>query len=385
MDYQFFGAQNAQFIPAYQTAPLPLTPGHSNSEVVSYSICSTSDAAERFWLPLLAAVVWRRAADSLALLSYMHLHIITQDPMAYEFNGDHMAFDNTGAFHQHQQQNQQAAFNGAALPGHDAFAPQPSEAAAPSSVVHNGPPTPPNHQNAFQQQQAKQQQQHNQSQPPIMTDYSQNLISKAEQSPPEDSQQGNPSAGSGDDDLTPAQNRRKAQNRAAQRAFRERKEKHVKDLETKLASLEAAQKQTSTENERLKRDLQKMSTENEILRATTSLAGPPNGGVGVPNTTGPLHYNPTDFYSNVLSGHANKTPSHRIVESENGERLYAAGATWDLIINHELYKQGRVDIGDVSNRLKSQAKCDGQGPVFEERAILKAIDASVASGSDELL
>lgn len=106
---------------------------------------------------------------------------------------------------------------------------------------------------------------------------------------------------------------------------------------------------------------------------------------GAPTTTGPLHYNPTDFYSNVLALHPNKTPSHRIVTSEDGGRLYAAGATWDFIIGHELYKKGLVDIADISNRLKHQAKCDGQGPVFEERAIVEAIQESIASGSDELL
>lgn len=102
-------------------------------------------------------------------------------------------------------------------------------------------------------------------------------------------------------------------------------------------------------------------------------------------TTGPMEYNPTDFYSNVLALHPNKTPSHRIVTGDSGERLYAAGATWDFIIGHELYKKGMVDIADISNRLKHQAKCDGQGPVFEEKAILEAIEQSVASGSDELL
>ncbi|KAL7621588.1 AP-1-like transcription factor [Parahypoxylon ruwenzoriense] len=189
---------------------------------------------------------------------------------------------------------------------------------------------------------------------------------------------------SDDDELTPAQSRRKAQNRAAQRAFRERKERHVKDLEAKLASLEAAQHQTASENEKLKRDLQKMSTENEILRATSN-AQAHNGSLSpAPTTTGPMQYNPTDFYSDLLQNHANKTPSHRIVES-GGERLLAAGATWDYIINHELFKKGLVDVGDVSLRLKSQAKCDGQGPVFEERVILQAIVESVASGSDELL
>lgn len=102
-------------------------------------------------------------------------------------------------------------------------------------------------------------------------------------------------------------------------------------------------------------------------------------------TTGPMQYNPTDFYSDLLQNHTNKTPSHRIVESAAGERLLAAGATWDYIINHEMFKRGLVDVGDVSLRLKSQAKCDGQGPVFEERVVLKAIVESVASGSDELL
>jgi len=78
-------------------------------------------------------------------------------------------------------------------------------------------------------------------------------------------------------------------------------------------------------------------------------------------------------------------PSHRVVVSENGEKLLAAGATWDYIIKHPLFLQGRVDVGDVSERLKKKAKCDGQGPVFEEREILEAIEKSVASGSDELL
>ncbi|KUI73414.1 Fluconazole resistance protein 3 [Cytospora mali] len=187
-----------------------------------------------------------------------------------------------------------------------------------------------------------------------------------------------------EDETTPAQTRRKAQNRAAQRAFRERKERHVKELEAKLATLEAAQQEAATENEKLKRDLQKISTENEILKATSSINGGGSLGGGA-TTTEPLEYNPTDFYTRVLAQHRNKVPCHRIVESENGERLYAAGATWDYIISHELFKQGLVDIADISNRLKHKAKCDGQGPVFEESTIIEAIEQSVGSGSDQLL
>ncbi|CRK17204.1 hypothetical protein BN1723_002370 [Verticillium longisporum] len=174
--------------------------------------------------------------------------------------------------------------------------------------------------------------------------------------------------------------------RPSQRAFRERKERHVKDLEAKLANLEAEAQQTTSENERLKREMQKIATENEILRATSSLNNGPHGSLSPePRTTGPLEYNPTDFYSDLLAKHNNKTPSHRVAIAEDGQRLLAAGATWDLIINHELFKRGLVDVGDVSERLKNHAKCDGQGPVFAERTILTAIEASVASGSDELL
>ena len=87
----------------------------------------------------------------------------------------------------------------------------------------------------------------------------------------------------------------------------------------------------------------------------------------------------------MLQAHENKVPSHRIVTSETGERLLAAGAAWDYIIKHPLYARGLVDVGHVSDRLKKVAKCDGQGPVFEERAIIEAIEKSVASGNDELL
>ncbi|KAH8589646.1 hypothetical protein B0O99DRAFT_636599 [Bisporella sp. PMI_857] len=185
-----------------------------------------------------------------------------------------------------------------------------------------------------------------------------------------------------DDNMTPAQSRRKAQNRAAQRAFRERKERHVKDLEAKLAAMEKNSASVAQENERLKLQLQKAATENEILKATSG--GSRGGSEPLPNA-GPLRYSPTDFYSEVLHAHENKTPSHRIVTSENGDRLYAAGAAWDYIIKHPLFERGLVDVGSVSDFLKECAKCDGQGPVFEERAIIHAIEKSVASGSDELL
>jgi hypothetical protein len=61
-----------------------------------------------------------------------------------------------------------------------------------------------------------------------------------------------------------------------QRAFRERKERHVKELEAKLTSLQNQSSTLNGENERLRRELAKIATENEILRATSgsSFNGP---------------------------------------------------------------------------------------------------------------
>lgn len=61
------------------------------------------------------------------------------------------------------------------------------------------------------------------------------------------------------------------------------------------------------------------------------------------------------------------------------------GATWDLIQNHELFRKGMVDIGEVCDRLKDRAMCDGSGPAFAEGEIMRAIQDSVAGAGDELI
>lgn len=63
--------------------------------------------------------------------------------------------------------------------------------------------------------------------------------------------------------------KRKAQNRAAQRAFRERKEARVRELEQKLNESEKEKKRLFSENERLKKENTVITTENQVLLATT--------------------------------------------------------------------------------------------------------------------
>jgi hypothetical protein len=54
----------------------------------------------------------------------------------------------------------------------------------------------------------------------------------------------------------------------SQRAFRERKEKHVRDLELKISAFKSTVFSLQSANERLTLAVQSLSTENEILRAS---------------------------------------------------------------------------------------------------------------------
>ncbi|KAI1259472.1 PAP1-domain-containing protein [Xylariaceae sp. FL1019] len=65
--------------------------------------------------------------------------------------------------------------------------------------------------------------------------------------------------------------KRKAQNRAAQRAFRERKEKHLKDLEDKVEELEKASAATNNENSQLRTQMEKMTSELEQYKKRLAL------------------------------------------------------------------------------------------------------------------
>ncbi|KAA8644550.1 hypothetical protein EYZ11_012798 [Aspergillus tanneri] len=64
--------------------------------------------------------------------------------------------------------------------------------------------------------------------------------------------------------------KRKAQNRAAQRAFRERKEKHLKDLETKVEELQKASDDVNQENGLLRAQVERLQVELREYRKRLS-------------------------------------------------------------------------------------------------------------------
>jgi AP-1-like transcription factor len=95
--------------------------------------------------------------------------------------------------------------------------------------------------------------------------------------------------------------KRKAQNRAAQRAFRERKEKHLKDLETKVQDLEKASESANHENSILRAQIEKLTVELREYKKRLSLGingrSPPLNQHGLPPYLagqGPGLSNPND-------------------------------------------------------------------------------------------
>ncbi|KAJ9641556.1 hypothetical protein H2201_003975 [Coniosporium apollinis] len=198
-----------------------------------------------------------------------------------------------------------------------------------------------------------------------------------------------------DKSLTPAQWRRKEQNRAAQRAFRERKERHLRDLEDKLAALSSQHASLASTNSRLLAELERTRVENEILRASSSsdphLIRPPS---------------PTDPHTDGDGPHLKQPPEGQGQEEARYTRALAAppvlgtsaypsqgtqgtylspSAAWDLIQSHPLVRDGIVDITDVAARLQRRATCDGMGgPVFEAEAVREAVEGATRIGGNGL-
>lgn len=180
-----------------------------------------------------------------------------------------------------------------------------------------------------------------------------------------------------------------------QRAFRERKERHVRDLEAKLNLLTTTTSSLQSDNERLKLMLQRAQTENEILRATAS--------------SSPTSHYPPSFVDDpsLLPSHrrSKESPEPRLdaarlangllsTDSSSPEygsspgsesNLLSASATWDLLQSHPLYLSGTVDIGEVCERLKRMARCEGMGPMFDEAEVRQVIEEVGGKGSDELI
>jgi len=124
--------------------------------------------------------------------------------------------------------------------------------------------------------------------------------------------------------------KRKEQNRAAQRAFRERKEKHVKDLEDKVAALEAKNDEQSAENDNLKDLLNRLQQENlQLKQAQFTFTVPKpsehsNAAAGPSKPSGQLPFN---FFSPMPSSIDNTSLT---MPSQSGNQSQSSNVNGDI-------------------------------------------------------
>jgi AP-1-like transcription factor len=173
---------------------------------------------------------------------------------------------------------------------------------------------------------------------------------------------------------------------SSQRAFRARKERHVKDLEKKLSEIESSATTLASDNQRLKLALQRLMTENEILRSTPVSGRPAQQRMGKkPAPAENLQGKDGDKGKAAAEPTAIQSPNARgLGEKTAGSNILSMSDAWDFLIEHPLVKEGLVDITDASCRLRQAAKPGPQGPVFRKGEAQTAIELARRGGGDAL-
>ncbi|KAI9473609.1 MAG: hypothetical protein EXX96DRAFT_488883 [Benjaminiella poitrasii] len=223
--------------------------------------------------------------------------------------------------------------------------------------------------------------------------------------------------------------RRKEQNRAAQRAFRERKERYVKELEDKIKEIEAKHAaqiaQLKKENEELRRALSEARGESPTSRPATDIAPTitntsavacirDKNGISFCERlkeevcsnayeqllTEPL-FDSQGYLNETIVSHpvpivTNTTPiteeqdafsalekslleifspsikSQSSLIDDSTSKLISCAEIWNAIAEHPRFDEFDTDM--LCDVLRKRAKCSKTGPVFEEHEIGEVVN-----------
>lgn len=167
--------------------------------------------------------------------------------------------------------------------------------------------------------------------------------------------------------------KRKAQNRLAQRAFRERKETKLKELELKLLESEVERQRLLEVLEEIKLQFISVKTENDVLRSNTGHRN------NAPNSKFTFPQSQEAFVEEMMSGQNhvinNETVSKIYDEPQRpGQKVLAVGAVWDyLLLKIEEEEYENIDMMDVMSCLKGNEVCHGYGPAYPLSTVDEAL------------
>jgi len=179
--------------------------------------------------------------------------------------------------------------------------------------------------------------------------------------------------------------KRKAQNRQAQRAFRERKETKLKELQSRLNQLEQERQQLLDQLTCIREQNRTITTENQILKQNNTRKLDSNSGsytLGSEQTP-QLDYPPSitkefnfplheeAFIEGMIKGTPHSIEHYdirKVYQSpDSGTKLLGIGAVWDyLILKSEEYdlEPETIDVNLIMSKLRGHELCHGYGPAY---------------------
>ncbi|KAG7196155.1 uncharacterized protein KQ657_000167 [Scheffersomyces spartinae] len=172
------------------------------------------------------------------------------------------------------------------------------------------------------------------------------------------------------------QRKKKAQNRAAQRAFRERKETKLKDLEARLMQSEEEKQKLLDQLDMVRQQNLSIQSENEVLRSQGTVS----------NTKFTFPESQQDFIETIMSGskHVINPEFSKMTVYDNpddpGAKLLAMTAVWDYI---QLKAQQLdvdyqdVDVGEIIGQLRGNEKCYGYGPAYPLELVDQVVENTI--------
>lgn len=179
--------------------------------------------------------------------------------------------------------------------------------------------------------------------------------------------------------------KRKAQNRAAQRAFRERKETKLKELEAKLLKSEEERQKLMEELELIKKQNITISTENEILKSKNEFSVRNSENSEARNNGFIFPKDQNQFIKGLIDDTQHQIDSslvNTVYETPDspGKKILAIGAVWDYLqikAEERNLDSQSFDVIEIMNKLKGNERCHGFGPAYPLELVDEIIESSM--------
>lgn len=177
--------------------------------------------------------------------------------------------------------------------------------------------------------------------------------------------------------------KKKAQNRMAQRAFRERKETKLRELELKLLRSEDERQKLMQKLDDIRSQYILVLTENKFLRLNGELVPMVAGGGshGIESSKFTFPQSQDEFIEEMIDVHlheVNEATMNKVYDEplNPGRKVLAIGAVWDYLqIKREEEGYENLDMLEVMQNLKGNEVCHGYGPAYPLELVTSVLDS----------